>query len=1494
VRRRVRRLSIALTLLGLVIVSGYTGAYFWFNDAVLGRFISAQVNRSARGQFLLGHARFGWGGGLLSLLTDVPTRVVGEDYRLLDPDGREVLAVPYVEADIHLQRLIVSLVKMAVTGRFYLDLHFTRAWVPAGLGVITHTGSTWGSDKPEINIVAAMARRKKSPNDGGEFRITVEQLQLDHVNFAIGLSNKQGQTSWYGKVVDGAGKAGLVFSSREALETKDGPYFFFHVKPLASARGELKLGDFLFPLESLNAAEYGARGDVRQDLVFSATARSLGADISVEGAITDAYSASPGVRLKLDFQHGAGPLHLLPPPLREWLRGDPAGQLRVSGPFANALIEADVHGADANLEGVAIRGLSTHLRLASDGVLRFDRTSGAVAGGDVSGGIEVDLGPRAFWRARLQLKGVNPASVPQVPKALADKVAGKLDARFRLFGSLKERADHIAVDDIDGTLERIGGGRLPKKLSLGGGLEIMPERLALRDLSVGVEGLTATATGNLDTKTGDVDAQLRLDGRASAALHQFGLASDLRVDTLHGQGSLGGRWPRPKLALHLAAGGVGWAQRAFDKVEADVSLAEGGLQLHGLHGTGLGGKLEGQAVFGLFPDDGDVGRPLKEPTLSAHLALSGISMALLSGTDVLAGEGDITLSLDGLLARPHGQGQATLPALTIYGDKYQNGWATVAVGDDGWTVREIHLERKKGGTLRGSGHVGWDLTYNLKLEPKDFPIAAFPNAGGTPFDGRVAGNLTIDGEGEKWRLGGLAQLTGFAFRKAVIGDGELKFEPGGDATHVKGSAFKHFNIDGTLTTSPKFAVAVSINFRDVPLESIFPEARELVDVTGTTSGSAHVAFNFETGLSGTITLEKLLLTLAGVDEDGRTRRLSVKNRDPLVVSLANGVWQVQRTVLTSQLGEFSVEAPAISQSTIDARMRGQIGLELLEFFFRNWFDHTDGNAWVDLRVGGDWEAPRVLGQLDLSRVSLQPHDLPHRLNVTQGHVEFSQTGVRLSNFTVNMDGAIANAQGSIALDGWKPGAVEGQIDGQLSAKLLEWIYQGKIDDATGRLQVSVHLQGDLTHPRWQGQAQVPKGGSFNFKIRRFSHDLSFTTGTLQFSDYDLTLGCPKRGARSGCEPIVGLIDDKRADLDGVVKFGLDLQPRYLDVNFKADEISHRTPAYIITLSPKIRLFSVDGAHYALSGSVNLVDGAYTQKFQEMKDFVIRPRSVEVDEPFWQGDPRLETMQLNVHAQNSGPLRIDVGWARINLGATSLDISNTLSDPRLQGQVQLEEGGTITLPFSTQTLESGPGRVIFEQDKRIPDETPTLDMTAKGRCNDSSDNPHDFQLVIGGPLTAITVRPREGESWYSGEIAVCALFGRSQEDVRRQAQGGGESPNRVNSVSEGVAKLTTGQITNMISDPFRKIVGIDVAQFQIGGSSATIKLCKNYGRNFQACGQGDLGFVGGSKVQGEMKLRLNDSFNGLIRIEYLNQAIDSFQENNSRLKLEFNYRIPLGF
>src|SRR5205807_2407255 len=94
---------------------------------------------------------------------------------------------------------------------------------------------------------------------------------------------------------------------------------------LSSARAELRMGAFLFPLDGLKLAEFGPSGDKREDILYRATARTDGAEVAVDGALTDSYSKQPGVSMKLAFAHASGLLRRLPQPLAGWLGGDPRG-----------------------------------------------------------------------------------------------------------------------------------------------------------------------------------------------------------------------------------------------------------------------------------------------------------------------------------------------------------------------------------------------------------------------------------------------------------------------------------------------------------------------------------------------------------------------------------------------------------------------------------------------------------------------------------------------------------------------------------------------------------------------------------------------------------------------------------------------------------------------------------------------------------------------------------------------------------------------------------------------------------------------------------------------------------------------------------------------------------------------------------------------------------------------------------------------------------------
>src|SRR5690348_3278440 len=114
------------------------------------------------------------------------------------------------------------------------------------------------------------------------------------------------------------------------------------------------MGGFRFPVTDLDVLSFGPSLDKREELKFQGRGRSLGAEVEVTGALTDSYSEAPGVRMRLDFQHGRKLLAMLPEPLDGWLGGDPHGTVSFQGPLTRVVIDGDVDGVDANLGGLAV------------------------------------------------------------------------------------------------------------------------------------------------------------------------------------------------------------------------------------------------------------------------------------------------------------------------------------------------------------------------------------------------------------------------------------------------------------------------------------------------------------------------------------------------------------------------------------------------------------------------------------------------------------------------------------------------------------------------------------------------------------------------------------------------------------------------------------------------------------------------------------------------------------------------------------------------------------------------------------------------------------------------------------------------------------------------------------------------------------------------------------------------------------------------------------
>jgi autotransporter translocation and assembly factor TamB len=1013
-------------------------------------------------------------------------------------------------------------------------------------------------------------------------------------------------------------------------------------------------------------------------------------------------------------------------------------------------------------------------------------------------------------------------------------------------------------------------------------------RQPARVIALDGDGLKVGASGTVNPKSQALAGRLTVDSaRGAAWLARLGLPG-VRIGEAHVAGQIAGTLARPEVDAKLRAADVSVENRNLESAEADLEFRGGAVKVSGLHGAGLGASVDGDATLTLFDARGDLGHRLREPTLTAHLSARGVDIGALAGWKDLAGRAEASLDVEGPLTEPRGRAELRVPKLSVRGDPYVDGHLLFDLGQGKATVRALNLQRRAGGTLSGAGDIDWKSgQIDLRITPRDFPIPAIPGVERAPvaLDGTLSGAFRLLGDWAAPQLDGLLSLVGFKFRDTLFGDGHLRALPGGDATRIQGKFFgDKVEVDGYLTMVPKLTVVATIKFTDIALEKILPEMRKLAEVRGIASGEVKLSLDASSGLTfASLRMGKLELTLSATDEDGRPRHLVVRNQDDVLVQSDGSNLRVDRARLTSPIGNFDMHG-TIAQQNCDVQLKGDIGMELLEYFFRSAFDHTHGDAYVDLSIKGNLERPDLNGSITIRKPArLEPRGMEKFFIVPSGRVDFTPTSIALKNFQVSMDGSVAQASGFVELDHWVPGQIAADVSGELSPLFLQWLVPEQVAEASGRLAVNVHVGGRWSQPEWQGSAEV-KG--ITAQLRNFPQEIALKSGTVRFVNYDLVL-----------DHLAGSLDDHPISARGTIRLkegGL----REVNLALEGEELTYANPdQFSIAVSPRVKVTG-DDKQLTLSGRIDINEGRYSQSWGDLRDFVIRPRVVEKTTPFWQGVPLLETMKLNLRAQSTAPLAMQNGILQLTADL-ALDIGGTLSEPSFNGTVTVQEGGKIHIPGAKTEFTAEQSAVHFDPEKRMPDETPTFDLRATGTLTDANDNQHNLLLTVTGvwkrPLLKLTA-PQEG--WEPQEAFIALFAGKTPNQIRQQlnntTQGFGAGPAVSGSISDNLAKTITGLgLGDVISDPIRKLFGFDTTSLEFSTASVDVRVCKRFTRNLKTCGYGEVGFAGASRGQGSLELRVSDWVSGSLRAEYVTPGVNTLEDVSSRMKLELKFQFPLG-
>jgi hypothetical protein len=282
-----------------------------------------------------------------------------------------------------------------------------------------------------------------------------------------------------------------------------------------------------------------------------------------------------------------------------------------------------------------------------------------------------------------------------------------------------------------------------------------------------------------------------------------------------------------------------------------------------------------------------------------------------------------------------------------------------------------------------------------------------------------------------------------------------------------------------------------------------------------------------------------------------------------------------------------------------------------------------------------------------------------------------------------------------------------------------------------------------------------------------------------------------------------------------------------------------------------------------------------------------------------GIPALETMRLELALDSAGPIKIKNAMAELSMNVR-LKVGGTLSDPRLGGVLGIEEGGYVRLPGFRVEFVSKNSTIKFYEDKRIPIETPELDIRAEGDLVDPrSESTRKITVVVSGKIPpSVTLTSSDGLD--QATILALLITGRTADQFRDSRSGFGPAGGTGGvgtgaSASDNVVKSATGSIVGQqLISPFQRVFKLDIASIEFGTGSFDVKLCKRLARVFNACGFSQLGFGGQSRVEGSLALRISDYLNLAGGVGYLSRGVDTLQDSITRLRLELKLQFPLGW
>ncbi|HMC23189.1 MAG TPA: translocation/assembly module TamB domain-containing protein, partial [Thermoanaerobaculia bacterium] len=755
---------------------------------------------------------------------------------------------------------------------------------------------------------------------------------------------------------------------------------------------------------------------------------------------------------------------------------------------------------------------------------------------------------------------------------------------------------------------------------------------------------------------------------------------------------------------------------------------------------------------------GTVKGKIKAPEVVAHVAAVGTKY-----NNVLLGESDIDLHYDGARSAlkfdralfREGNGRLTLTGTVEFPDKGPSPRFDIAVDAVNYpvdravatvnlkfavsglgtgrvvltgtpeagkvTFDSLTITQPKGARLNLIGTTEWmpgkaNVKFDLAIDAQSFPVAdivKFLDLGTFPVTGDLTGTLKL--HGPKNALEGSGTVT--------VRNGSIYGEPVTLATaniaFTKGT-LKATNISaqgpaGTLSgqaelnlNTNQFSYSIQSSSIDLSKVKVLSTLASLLggNVTLTSTGA------------GTFEQPELVVNATLNQATLRGLNLPPNTAPPTIyLALRNGQLIVRGSIadMLNIEGSGNVATDGTLSGSVQIRIPDVA--KLLSISPNTASFPASGNITANLQLGGKLssiEALRIDATFPEFKVRVSEHDFAP---VRPLHIALRDGRIVFEDFQL----ALSQAESTFGMTGWVEltGGKRLNLDvrGTLEAALLQLFMKGVRAD--GHINVAGSLHGTMSEPTIAGTAEFRDA---QVRFAGFPQLIDHITGTLVF-----------RGDRVD-------IDALRANIGGgtVVAGGsitlAGLKPQRARIALQGTEVSIRYFEGLTVDGDFNLLLAGDADRVNLTGDINVSRALYFKDIEignALLGVILSRRGVTpIVAASWQ-----DRVSLRVHLTAPGTLAVRNNIADVT-GSGNVDVTGTLANPVVLGEVTLDEGGKVR--FQNIDYQVVRGTINFQNPFRIdPFFDVTLEARVSGGISEIESGPIDVTVNVTGTIDRMT-------------------------------------------------------------------------------------------------------------------------------------------------------------